>query len=133
MVILGLLVPAATAVAGGKGNPNPQVLPINSRPHGLTYGEWSAKWWEWAFSLPVSVNPLFDTTGALASNGQSGPVFFLAGVISVSGIAERTITVPAGKALFFPILNVEADNNCADPPFTVNELYATAAFNVTNP
>jgi hypothetical protein len=31
-------------------------------------------------------------------------------VINVSGTAERSITVPAGTAFFFPVLNVETDN-----------------------
>jgi hypothetical protein len=126
VVLLGLTIPV-TAFAGGKGNPNPGILPINSSSHGMTYAEWSVKWWQWLYSLPVSMNPAFDTTGALAGNGQSGQVFFLTGVFNVSGTAERTITVPTGKALFFPILNVSWDNNCVVPPLTVDELYAAAA------
>jgi hypothetical protein len=74
----------------------------------MTYCEWSARWWQWEYSLPTSQNPFFDeNTCANGANGQLGPVWFLTGVINVSGSAVRDCTVPAGKALFFPILNVE--------------------------
>ncbi|MCK7502716.1 MAG: hypothetical protein MZV70_00525 [Desulfobacterales bacterium] len=75
----------------------------------MTYGEWSAKWWQWAYSLPVDQNPFFDENGSCTNgaNGPVGPVWFLTGVINVSGTAVRNCTVPAGKALFFPIINAE--------------------------
>jgi hypothetical protein len=107
---------------------NKGVFPPDSRPFGLTYGEWSAKWWQWAYSLPVDKNPWFDETGCKnGANGQSGPVWLLTGVINTSGIANRTCTVPGEKALFFPILNYEDDNLCnplKNPPFSVEGLRA---------
>src|SRR4051794_32791649 len=60
-------------------NPNPGVLPPNSAPHGLTYGEWSAKWWKWALEKTKEQSPLLDTTGANCTVGQSGHIWFLAG------------------------------------------------------
>ena len=77
------------------------ILPINSRPYGQSYGQWAASWWQWAFSIPEAYNPVTDTTGAFASVGQSGPVWFLAGTFGTS--EERTFSVPAGKGLFLPI------------------------------
>jgi len=93
------------APAGDKDDHNPGVLPPQSHPFGKSYGEWGAEWWKWAFSIPVPDNPLFDETGAKVAQGQSGHVWFLAGVINVSGTAERHVTIPTGKALFFPIAN----------------------------
>jgi hypothetical protein len=58
-----------------------------------------------AMGIPADHNPLLDETGADAGQGQSGPVRFLAGVFNATGTAERTITVPSGKSLFFPIVN----------------------------
>lgn len=105
--VLGLTMPAVVpfALAGG----NPDVIPPNAKPLGLTYGEWSARWWQWAYSLPVSDNPFFDEGGDCTNGaqGQSGPVWFLTGVINESGTAKRDCTVPTGRMLFFPILNVE--------------------------
>ena len=28
------------------------VFPANSKPYGLTYGDWTAKWWQWGYSVP---------------------------------------------------------------------------------
>lgn len=100
------------------GNPNPTVIPPQAKAYGMTSGEWSAKWWQWALSLPVDQNPFFDEGGdcSKGANGQLGPVWFLTGVINVSGTAVRNCTVPAGKALFVPIINLECSTLEA-PPF----------------
>ena len=115
-IILELMVGSASRVYAEK--PNPGVIPPNAEPFGRTYEEWSAKWWQWTLSLPVDQNPSFDEGGACTNgaNGQRGPVWFLTGVINQSGSAERNCTVPIGKALFFPIINVECSTLEA-PPF----------------
>src|SRR4029077_11807072 len=64
----------------------------------------ATSWWQWVFETPASENPLTDTTGQFAAVNQSGRVWFLAG--NPGGTTVRTITVPSGKALFFPIVNV---------------------------
>ncbi len=122
--VLVLAATATTSPALAQGNPNPGIIPVNRK-----YVKLSAEWWQWAFSFPVSQNPLFDETGARACLGDQGPgnVFFLAGVINVSGSATRNITVPSGTQLFFPVLNVEFDNVGATPPLTVGQLYEAAA------
>jgi hypothetical protein len=107
---------------------NPRVLPSGSNPYGMSYAEWSVKWWQWAYSLPVTGHPLFDETGADCAAGQSGPVWFLGGVFNVSGTAHRTLCkVPSGTALFFPIINAEWDNFCPPGNLTLDELRATVA------
>lgn len=72
-------------------------------PISQIYSRYQAKWWQWAMSLPLDRHPLTDT--ADCNEGQSGPVWFLGGLFD-NGIADRTCTVPAGKALFFPVLNI---------------------------
>ncbi|MEP0844173.1 MAG: hypothetical protein HRF43_15850 [Phycisphaerae bacterium] len=118
---MALSLPVA-AMAKAPGNPG--VLPPQSKPYGKTYGQWAGAWWQWALSVPVhddegnNQHPLWDDTGEDAARGQSGPVWFLAGMMdafpdpggdpnSFFGVAERDVTVPPGKALFFPIINVE--------------------------
>jgi len=66
----------------------------------------AAQWWQWALGTPASENPLTDTTGQFAAVNQSpsGRIWFLAG--NFGGTTVRTITVPKGAALFFPIVNV---------------------------
>ncbi|MGH7200678.1 MAG: hypothetical protein ACREJB_08750 [Planctomycetaceae bacterium] len=103
------LAAAAPGLAKGRGNPNPGVLPPQSHAFGQSYGEWGADWWNWAFSSPIEVNPLTDTTGEFCDTNQpDGPVFFLAGFLDLTGTGGpvmRDCTVPSGKALFFPIVN----------------------------
>ncbi len=90
--------------------PGPEIYPPDTSAYGLSYGEWGDLWWQWAWSFPVDTSPLFDLTGAQAANGQSGPVWFLAGLTwfyadPALHVAVRTVTIPAGKALFFPVAN----------------------------
>ncbi len=97
--------------------------------NGKTYAQWSAAWWQWAFSMETIHHPLLET--ADTSAGQAGPVWFLGGTFVTStssngitvGVARRNCTIPAGKALFFPILDWENDNGgCPPTHFTEQEL-----------
>jgi hypothetical protein len=116
---------------------NRVIIPPQARPYGKTYGEWSAEWWKWVLRLPVTGHPLFDSTGDNAGAGQSGPVWFLGGTYTVVysepghavGVANRTIVVPPGKALFFPILNNESDNVGVEPPMTIPQLRSLTSAN----
>ena len=86
------------------------VVDPTSVAYGRTYSDWSAAWWQWTFSIPVASHPLFDNGDC--SVGQSVPVWFLGGKFCISGqncpgTATRSCSVPSGKALYFPILNVE--------------------------
>lgn len=83
---------------------NAAALPAGSTVEGKTLAEWSATWWQWALSYPVSNNPLIDTTGSSAYLGDQGSVFFLAGSF-IPGAINRTFSVPSGKYVFFPVLN----------------------------
>jgi hypothetical protein len=106
------------------------VLPNDAVVNGKTLAEWSAEWWQWLLIIPTNQNPVFDVDGSMAQVAQpDAPVFFLAGVVKISGTVTRTITIPEGKFLFFPILNVEADNADVVPPLSVGELRdETSAF-----
>lgn len=97
---LALTITSAKAVAG---NPNPRVLPVGSKPYGMSYGDWGGAWWAWALGIPADMNPILDPDGTFGAVDQSGPVWFLAGTFG--GAVERTVSVPRGKALFFPLVN----------------------------
>ncbi len=67
-----------------------------------------------------------DPTGEHCGVGQSGSVWFLAGVFG-TGEATRDCTVPAGKTLFFPIwniVNVAINADCSHSTDTVDTLRA---------
>ncbi len=73
------------------------VLPPDAKPLGLTYAEWSAKWWQWLWSAPVDQNPGLDETGAFVDWGQEGHVWFLAP--AYFGTYDRTADIPTGHML----------------------------------
>ncbi len=65
---------------------------------------WAQAWWQWVLGIPTPHNPNYDTSGRDASVNNGGPVFFLAG--SFGGPPySRTISVPYGKPIFFPVFN----------------------------
>jgi hypothetical protein len=99
-----LLLTTATAVA------QDFIAPPKSLPGGLSYQQWSAKWWQWAWSIPSDINPILDKTGANCDVDQSGPVWYLAGTAGFD--TERACTIPAGKMIFFPIINLGNDYPC---------------------
>ncbi|WP_435007668.1 hypothetical protein P12x_004932 [Tundrisphaera lichenicola] len=113
LAVLWITALNATSPASGAENANSKVFPPCSNPHGLSYAEWSARQWQWLFSLPVDHHPLFDS--ADCSTGQSGKVWFLGGTFSTSeiepgvilGKADRTCKIPSGTALFLPMVAAE--------------------------
>jgi hypothetical protein len=138
-VALALIVSPAMLSAQELSDPETfailKVVPPNLNLYGNTYGEWSARWWQWAMSVPASKNPIIDTTGVNCAEAQTGPVWFLAGTFG--GSATRKCTVPRGKALLFPVLctlfghgvgDCSSPNDC-DP----NVIRKAAAPGVDNP
>jgi len=78
--LVGLIAAASLSThsdlrAGGPPSGSLKVVAPDKTFRGLTYGEWSVEWWQWALSLPTDAHPLFDT--APASEGQVGNVWFL--------------------------------------------------------
>jgi len=71
---------------------------------GVSQEEWSKRWWRWALSFEEEDSPIADTDGRHCANGQTGPVWFLAGTYE-SARTIRSCRVPAGKTLFFPLIN----------------------------
>lgn len=125
-VLLALVVTGITPIVNAQRSDNPGAASIGSKHYGLTFGDWTAKWWQWLLSIPKDSNPAGDMTGKNCAQNQEGPVWFLAGTFG--GSAERACTIPAGKAVMFPVLaaecsfteypalKTEADlRNCAKP------------------
>jgi hypothetical protein len=103
---------------------NVTLFPPDAEPYGLTYGEWTAKWWQWAYSMQEADSPFVDDTGENCANNQGGPVWFLAGTFG--GAVTRECTIPSDKAILTAIINVECDS-ATDPAFdTESELRSCA-------
>ena len=104
-----------------------EVFAPNSQPYNKTYGEWNQRWWEWAQMEPIENNPIHDPTGERCAVNQVDPnVWFLAG--STGGRVERSCTIPASKAIFFPLLNTEC-STAEDPSLTTEEALRDCARN----
>lgn len=72
-------------------------------PHGATYGDWAAAYWQWAMAIPLSQNPL--VYGSCEEN-QSGGVFYLPS--NMGGLSLRACKIPHNKKLFIPLLTTVA-------------------------
>ncbi|MGD0812690.1 MAG: hypothetical protein ABSA83_03725 [Verrucomicrobiota bacterium] len=123
--LAGLMLLAITASA-----PAAEVLPPSSLPYGLSYEEWSAKWWQW--SLGQSTNHLELVGGPGICSGTAGSVRFLNGVYLpiIGGVTTGTnhVTVSAGTPLFFTILaNYDDNTTCPISSFTTNTADQLAA------
>jgi hypothetical protein len=100
-LLLGLAAPVAAADGAAFVRPGDTYA-------GKTYGQWSAAWWQWAANISEPNSPVDDPTGANCAVNQAGPVWFLAGT---PGTTSPRCTIPAGKAILFPVINGE----CSQP------------------
>lgn len=109
LVLVALAAISYDALAKG-GNQNSGVIPPHAKYRGLTYGEWGARFWQAAFATPIvdGDHPFFSG-GTLG--GEDGVVF----LTGVGGGPTVEITIPAGTALFFPVLNTECSLIEPDP------------------
>jgi len=90
-------------------SPNPSGGP-------MPYARLAAQWWQWALETPTAQNPVLDPTGEFCDINQNGKYWLLAGTFG--GDAERWCTIPAGKSLFFPVVNTVSGAFLNDPPKT---------------
>jgi hypothetical protein len=108
MITLALVISAFSSTAFVTADTvNPGVYSKDSAPYGVPYGEWLAKWWNWTVSIPTAQHPRDDYTPEKCQVNQQGPVWFLAD--QLGGREERTCTIPAGKAIFIPLLVGECE------------------------
>ena len=66
--------------------------------------ELAAMWWQWVNSSVGYKSAPRDATGEYCNINQSGDVWFLAGSYSQNKV-HRKCEIPAGKRLFFPVIN----------------------------
>jgi hypothetical protein len=81
------------------------VLPPHSSVNGKALGVYASEWWQWSLSIPLDESPVKDLTGEKCGAGQTGDVWFLAGTYESSPVRRRC-TIPSGKYVFFPVINM---------------------------
>jgi hypothetical protein len=85
-------------------NSNFTIIPPESKPFGLSYVEWTKKWWQWIMCIPRPNNPLMDTEGKNCSQMQFGPIWFLAGTTEENPKVVRNC-ISAKNTVIIPIFN----------------------------
>lgn len=121
---LAVFLALACSLADAAAMPSPP----QAKAFGKTYANYAQLWLQWAMAIPAASNPLLDPDGAYAAIGQTGKVWYLAG--NFGGESVRSITVPSGTALFFPIINAFWNNTpeYGDAPWSPEqEAFARAA------
>jgi hypothetical protein len=83
-IAFGLMLLTVTAVCVQPANAADNgIYRPTSKPFGLSYDEWSAKWWQWVYSIPLETNPQFQ--GVLPAPGVIGFDCIHEGVLSPEG------------------------------------------------
>lgn len=103
LLSLALLLAAIVAVRPGYAAEQ-LIVPPDEAVAGISQAEWSQAWWQWAGAFERKESPVADKTGQFCGSKQEGPVWFLAGTYGTKRTI-RTCRVPAGKYLFFPLIN----------------------------
>jgi hypothetical protein len=98
VIAVGVVLSALASSVASADNPNSNVFPIGSRPYGQTYGQWGARWWQYAVQ---QTNP-----DICASDKPESRVTFLGGTPGPPA-ASRSCTVRTGQAIMWPVFNVE--------------------------
>lgn len=79
------------------------------KPFGISFGQWTVRWWQWALSIPKNINPVTDKSGIYANTNQDERVWFLAGTWGEGEKVKRYCSLPHNKAILIPIINYETN------------------------
>ncbi len=105
-------------------------LTVDASVAGISQPELTKRWWQWAGSFDGDESPVADVSGERCGAGQDGPVWFLAGTYG-SAPAHRKCHLPAGKYVFFPLINYIVMPRCQACTNTCDHMM-TAARDVTD-
>jgi hypothetical protein len=97
-------------------------LPASEPFKGKTLEQWAIAWRQWAYSQTSCDSPHSDIDGSLCGlyQDEESPVFFFD--FSPSDEPRTKCRVPAGKAIFVPIVSVSNDNAGVPEPVSNAEL-----------
>jgi hypothetical protein len=110
------------------------VFDVDDAPFGTPYSQWTANLWQHMLSIPTPQSQFTEGANNACSFGQSGPAWFLVGKLFVGGTTIRSCTLPAGKAVFFPVYNaiqINTPDICGQVgAMTVRQMRGNAAVGV---
>jgi hypothetical protein len=83
------------------------VYGIDTVPFGVSYKQWTVRWWKWLLSIPKSKNPAVDYTGLNSQIGQKykQAIFLCQTIENPTKVPNRKLTLRYGKAVLMPIIN----------------------------
>lgn len=102
-MLRGMMLALMASSVCARAADNPSVVPVDAVVEGQGYAQWTAAWWQWARNADAP--PYLDPDGSECGNGQSGPVWFLAGTDGTFD-AQRECNVPIGKYLLVSVINM---------------------------
>ena len=113
-----------------------QAVPPEENYLGKPYSDWAAEWWVWICGISPRDHPTRVRDTAQETDTGDGPVRFLAGTFGEfeEGV-HRKCTIPAGKAIFVPVVTVissvaEGDDARGRGPTTESRLLNVARSNM---
>jgi hypothetical protein len=105
--LLAALVLLAAAPAA-RAHGGVEVVPPGAKVHGLTYGEWSAEWWQQAVRQTGAPGTPFASGEVDCAAMGARNVVFLVGTTEATGPeAERSCTVRKNQPILLPAINGE--------------------------
>jgi hypothetical protein len=128
LALAGLMLPGIAASAAPA-----EVLSPSSPQYGLSYAEWSAKYWQWSLGQATNHLELVGDSGVCSGPGSR--VRFLSAIYlpGPGGVSIKTnhIVIGPDTPLFFPVLSAYDDNTACPTfnSFTAAELADTNALN----
>jgi hypothetical protein len=91
-------------------NADEYLYPRDKNPFGISWEDWSIRWWKWILSMPNEINPVHEGTHVSCSTVEYNEnVILVPGNLGGKSIREYEVT--AGKSLLFPIINFITSSN----------------------
>ena len=109
---------------GDKNQPEwPDPFSSDATPFGRPYRDWPAEYWKWILRIPIENNPITDNTGSRFDTVQPFPdtVVFLAHAFG--GSVVRTIEIPRGLGIVFPVYTEVATQRDLTPGQSIPDLF----------
>jgi hypothetical protein len=128
LTLAGAAYPGGAFAGSQSSDDNDVVFDADEAPFGTSYSQWTARLWQHMLSIPAPLSQFTEGAVNACSTGQNGPVWFLAGKLFVGGTSIRSCTLPANKALLFPVhssIIIDTPHICGqEASMTVQEMRA---------